>query len=204
MPPRGFSPSTCLTGLVGLVDCFSNSLVLRVLCSLILWHFWVFIDFRLVVILLLVVQGSEGFLPMPPSWLDSQFNFKKSSVDIWVICHAPNSHLLPTASTPYLYQSCRREPVSPPAVASPLSTSSHVSLLWGGKGSSISTSQKRFARNVWVFFLVTDLFFPASLRYLRMYIYACMCVCIRTHLYVHFVKIRFYCIYCFLNCFSTT
>ena len=29
---------------------------------------WWFIDFRLVVILLLVVQGREGFLPMPPSW----------------------------------------------------------------------------------------------------------------------------------------
>ena len=28
----------------------------------------VFIDFILVVILLLVVQGSEGFLSMPPAW----------------------------------------------------------------------------------------------------------------------------------------
>ena len=31
----------------------------------------VYIDFRLVVILLLVVRGSEGFLPLPPSWPDS-------------------------------------------------------------------------------------------------------------------------------------
>ena len=35
---------------------------------MIIWRFWLFIDFRLVVILLLVVQGSEGFLPVPPSW----------------------------------------------------------------------------------------------------------------------------------------
>ena len=57
------------TGLVGLVDCFFNSLMVGVPCSLIFWHFWWFIVFRLVVILLLVVRG-ERFLPMPPSWLD--------------------------------------------------------------------------------------------------------------------------------------
>ena len=63
--------SVCsLTGLVVLADYFFNSLVVRVPCSLIFWHFWLFIDFRLVVILLLVVQGSEGFLPTPPSWLE--------------------------------------------------------------------------------------------------------------------------------------
>ena len=61
--------SVChLTGLFGLVDCFFNSLVFRVPCSLIFWHFWLFIDFTLVVILLLVVGGSEGFLSIPPSW----------------------------------------------------------------------------------------------------------------------------------------
>ena len=59
-----------LTSLVVLVDCFFNSLVVGVPCSLIFWHFWLFIDFRLVVILLLVVRGSEGFLPIPPSWLE--------------------------------------------------------------------------------------------------------------------------------------
>ena len=51
-PPRRFSPSAHLTGLV---DSFFNSLVVRVPCSLIFWHFWSFIDFRLVVILFLVV-----------------------------------------------------------------------------------------------------------------------------------------------------
>ena len=47
-----------LTGLVVLVDFFINSLVVGVPRSLIFWHFWLFIDFRLVVILLLVVQES--------------------------------------------------------------------------------------------------------------------------------------------------
>ena len=62
-------------------DCtvfFFISLVAGVPCSLIFWHFWLFIDFRLVVVLLLVVPGSEGFLPMPPSWLELEkmiFNF---------------------------------------------------------------------------------------------------------------------------------
>ena len=59
-----------LTGLVVLFNFLFNSLVARVLCSLIFWHFWLFIDFRLVVIVLLVVQGSEGFLSVPPSWLE--------------------------------------------------------------------------------------------------------------------------------------
>ena len=45
----------CCAGLVVLVDFFFNSLVVGVPCSLIFWHFWLFIDFRLVVILLLVV-----------------------------------------------------------------------------------------------------------------------------------------------------
>ena len=38
-----------------LVECFLNSFVVGVPCSLIFWHFWLFIVFRLVVILLLVV-----------------------------------------------------------------------------------------------------------------------------------------------------
>ena len=58
----------CLTGLVVLVDFYFNSLIVGVPCSLIFWHFWLFLDFKLVIILLLVVRGSEGFLPMPPSW----------------------------------------------------------------------------------------------------------------------------------------
>ena len=57
-----------LTGLVVLVDFFFNSLVVGIPCSLIFWCFWLFIDFWLVVILLLVMWGSKGFLPMPPSW----------------------------------------------------------------------------------------------------------------------------------------
>ena len=60
------------TSLVGLVDCFFNSFIVRVPRRLILWHFWLFIDFRLVVILLLVVWGSEGFLPTAPSWSEPQ------------------------------------------------------------------------------------------------------------------------------------
>ena len=32
------------------------------------WHFWLFIDFRLVVILLLLVRGGTVCLPKPPSW----------------------------------------------------------------------------------------------------------------------------------------
>ena len=56
-------------GLVVLVDFFFNSLVVRVQCSLIFLRSWLFIDFRLV-ILLLVVRRSEGFLPTPPSWLE--------------------------------------------------------------------------------------------------------------------------------------
>ena len=69
LPCCGFSLFARLTSLIGLVD-FFISLVVGVPCSLIFWHFWLFIDFRLVVILLLVVQGSEGFLPTPPSWLE--------------------------------------------------------------------------------------------------------------------------------------
>ena len=59
VPRSAASPwflSDCrLTGLVVLFDCFFNSMVVRVPCSLISWHFWLLIDFRLVVILLLVV-----------------------------------------------------------------------------------------------------------------------------------------------------
>ena len=56
--------------MVVLVDVFFNFLVVGVPCSLIFWCFSLFIDFRLVVILLLAAHVSEGFLPMPPSWLE--------------------------------------------------------------------------------------------------------------------------------------
>ena len=45
-----------------------NSFIVGVPCSLIFWHFLLFTEFRLVIFFLLVVGGSEGFLPMPPSW----------------------------------------------------------------------------------------------------------------------------------------
>ena len=67
-PMQSTASPWVLNGLVALVDFFFNSLVVGVPCSLIFWHFWLFIDFRLVVILLLVVWGSKGFLPTPPSW----------------------------------------------------------------------------------------------------------------------------------------
>ena len=66
LPARSAASLQVLTGLVVLVD-FLNFLVVGVPCSLIFWSFWLFIDFRLVVILLLVVQGSKRFLPTPPS-----------------------------------------------------------------------------------------------------------------------------------------
>ena len=48
-------------------ECFFNSLVVGVPCSLIFWQCLLFIVFRLVVILL-VMQGSKAFLPTSPSW----------------------------------------------------------------------------------------------------------------------------------------
>ena len=49
-------------------ECFFNSLVVGLPCSLIFWQFWLFFVFKLVVILLLVVHGSKVFLPTTPSW----------------------------------------------------------------------------------------------------------------------------------------
>ena len=49
-------------------ECFFNSLVIGLTCSLILWEFWLFFVFKLVVILLLVMQGCETYLCMSPSW----------------------------------------------------------------------------------------------------------------------------------------
>ena len=78
-----------LTSLVVLADFFFNSLVVRVPCSLIFWLLWLFIDFRLVVILLLVVRGSKGFPPMPPSWPEPFI----SNTILWSRnCH--NSHFI--------------------------------------------------------------------------------------------------------------
>ena len=49
-------------------ECFFNSLFVGVPCSLIFWHFWLFIVFRLVVVFLLLVRENEGLLPLLPSW----------------------------------------------------------------------------------------------------------------------------------------
>ena len=54
----------------GLDECFFNSSVVGVPCSLIFWQFWLFFLFKLVVIHLLVVWGSKAFVPTPPSWLE--------------------------------------------------------------------------------------------------------------------------------------
>ena len=61
---------------------FFNSLIVRAPCSLIFCHFRLFIDFRFVVILLLVVQGREGFLPTPPSWLEPLFFFLERNFNV--------------------------------------------------------------------------------------------------------------------------
>ena len=45
-----------------------NSLVVRLPDSSIFWQFWLFFVFKFVVVLLLVVQGSEAYLPVPPFW----------------------------------------------------------------------------------------------------------------------------------------
>ena len=52
----------------GLDECLFNSLVVRIPCSLIFWHFWLFIVFKLVVILVMVVWGSKAFVPIHPPW----------------------------------------------------------------------------------------------------------------------------------------
>ena len=70
-------PISTLT--TSLDDCFFfNSFIVGLPCSLIFWQFWLFFVFKLV-ILLLVVWGSEAFLPTPPSWLEvSSVNFHPS------------------------------------------------------------------------------------------------------------------------------
>ena len=56
-------------------ECFFNSLVVRVPHNF--WHSWLFIVFKFVIVLL-VVQGSEAFVPMPPSWPEiPRINFLK-------------------------------------------------------------------------------------------------------------------------------
>ena len=56
-----------------LVECFFfNSLVVRLPYSLIFCQFWLFIVFRFVIVLLLVVRGGTVCQPTPPSWPEVQ------------------------------------------------------------------------------------------------------------------------------------
>ena len=48
-------------------ECFFNSLVFGLPYSSISWHLWLFLVFKFVVILLLVVQGGKVYLPTLPS-----------------------------------------------------------------------------------------------------------------------------------------
>ena len=47
---------------------FFNSLFVRLPYSLIFWQFWLFSDFKFVVVLLLVLQGGKMYAAIPPSW----------------------------------------------------------------------------------------------------------------------------------------
>ena len=77
----------CLTSLVVLFDYFFNSMVVGVPCSLIFWYFWLFMDFILVVILLLVVCRSKGFIPMLPSWPELLWSFKDAFCGMTLLLH---------------------------------------------------------------------------------------------------------------------
>ena len=56
--------------LCSLGECFFNSSVVGLPWSLNIWQFCLFFVFKFVVVLLLVVWGSEVFLPMSPPWLE--------------------------------------------------------------------------------------------------------------------------------------
>ena len=47
---------------------FFNSLVVKLPYSSIFWQFWLFLVFKFVVVLPLVVQAGKVYLSMPPSW----------------------------------------------------------------------------------------------------------------------------------------
>ena len=66
--PRPLHPGSTLP--TCLDECFFfKSLVVGLPYSLIFWQFWFYV-FRLIVILLMVVQGGKACLPTPPSWLE--------------------------------------------------------------------------------------------------------------------------------------
>ena len=66
LPTLSAASLQVLTGLVFLFDCFFNSLGVGAPCSLIFWHFWLFIDFRLVVTLFWLCEEAKGFSPCFP------------------------------------------------------------------------------------------------------------------------------------------
>ena len=67
------APATHLHPTYRLVECFLfNSLVVGLPYSLIFWQLCLFFVFKFIV-LLLVVQGTQVDLPMPPSWLETIF-----------------------------------------------------------------------------------------------------------------------------------
>ena len=66
-----------------------KSLVVGLPYSLIFWQFWVIFVLRLVVILLMVVQGGEACLPMPPSWPEVSkpigYSYRISWLSGWIL-----------------------------------------------------------------------------------------------------------------------
>ena len=66
------TPAAYLCPSYGLDECFFfNSLVVRLLYNLIFWPFWLFFVFKFGLVLLLIVQTSNMFVPMPTSWQES-------------------------------------------------------------------------------------------------------------------------------------
>ena len=116
-PPRSGSPLLFWVGPLpywsGGSGWFFNFFVGRVPCNLIFWRFWLFINFRLVIILLLVVRGNEGSLPTPPPWLELPvlmffilrffvFLLQLSQFSLFSRLHSshPHSHSQPTHCCP--------------------------------------------------------------------------------------------------------
>ena len=64
---------------------FFNSLVVQFPYSLIFWQFWLVFVFKLFVILLLVVQDSEAYLPMPPCWPEAPVGLIEEFPCFWVL-----------------------------------------------------------------------------------------------------------------------
>ena len=56
-------------------------MVVGVPCNLIFWHFWLFIDFRLVVTLLLVVKEVKGFYLMASILARTYFSILEVSIN---------------------------------------------------------------------------------------------------------------------------